>query len=71
MDTTPHTRAPRRRREQAARDTDRERRTAHDAYWWVVLYQGAVDYTSSVGVTDRDAEAATRLVESYPAVRRQ
>jgi hypothetical protein len=71
MDTTPHPRTPRRRRAQAARDTGRERRTAQDAYWWVVLYQGALDYTRSTGGTDRDAEAATRLVESYPAVRRQ
>lgn len=44
--------------------------SANDAVWWVVLYQGAVDYTQSIGAADQDAEAATRLVGSYQAHRR-
>lgn len=80
MDTSPRPRAPRRNRRPAdaaspvddrpvpaprARMRTRPAgRSANDALWWVVLHQGAVDYAQSVGAADRDAVAATRLVDS-------
>lgn len=82
MDTSPHTSRPRRRSRTPAEGdrpvTDpgtRGRRSpacrsANDAVWWVVLYQGALDYAQSIGDADRDADAATRLVDSYQVARR-
>ena len=57
MDISPHAGAARRRGPTG--------QSANDAVWWVVLYQGALDYTRSIGAAEQDVDAATRLVDPY------